>query len=199
MLWRKQGKGTFVSQLRIREDLRTPPVFAEEAIALGKTPELRILSKKTVKPTKEIARMLEIDSSDDLLELTGLRLADHEPMILRTSYYPIKVVPQLVAHEFDSTPLVEVLRRFGIRALRSSQTFQVVPCRSREARYLKIETGSPVLLWEGTFYTENDKPFSFARSYYRSDKFEFQIEQYGESLTDIRMRPRSTSATKGGT
>jgi len=190
VIWRKQGKGTFVAPLRIREDLASLPVFAEEAVAVGKKPELKILSRKTIKPTKEIARVLEITPTDDLIELTGLRLADREPMILRIAYYPLQAAPQLATHKFDSTPLVDVLRGYGITIAHSSQTFQVAPSRSKEANYLNIESGFPVIIWEGVNYLQDDRPFCFTRSYYRSDKFEFHIEQYGHNVTDIQLRRR---------
>lgn len=196
VLWRKQGKGTFVAPQRIHEDLSSPPVFAEEAFAVGKEPELKVLSRKTIKPTREIARALEISDTDELVEVVGLRLADHEPMLLRIEYFPLKLAPQLSTREFDNTPMFDVLAEYGLNTARSSQTFQVAAARAEEAEHLNVEPGSPVMVCEGINFLSDNRPYCFRKSYYRGDRFEFHIQQHGANVTDIELRRRPSKRTR---
>jgi GntR family transcriptional regulator len=196
VLWRKQGKGTFVAPPRIVEDVTDLVPFAFQARASGKLPHVRILSKDVVKPTRQVARALAVDVEDDLIQLVGVRYADEEPILLRTTYYPVKVAPQLLTHEFEETPLADVMDRYGLRAARSESTFVVVPARRREARLLSVAEGTPLILWEGVKYLDDDRPLALDRCFCRSDRFEFHVVRHRGEIVGANLRTREAGRGK---
>ena len=182
VLWRRQGRGTFVSPKRLNENLLLYSPFVEEVTAMGKKPTIKITDRKVVTASKEMARLLEIEEGDEVLELAGLRLADEEPISFRSSYYPMKQFPDLIHERFEDVSLFEKMQSYGVQCARAKQTFQVVLARENEAHQLKISVGFPLLLWEGIIYSNLEKPFELTRALYRSDKYQFQIEQFRNNI-----------------
>jgi GntR family transcriptional regulator len=187
-LWRKQGKGTFVSPAKIKEDLMKYMPFIEKARALGKHPQIKILSKEIVHASSNIAQQLQINEGDSLIELVSLRLIEGQPMNLRTNYYPIRLFPDLFDQIQDNVPIFNIIGKYladqyGLYPLKTRQTFQVVLARDIEANLLKVKNKFPLILWEGILLLNNGKPYELARDLYRSDKYQFYIEQnIGDSL-----------------
>lgn len=196
-IWRKQGKGTFVSPLRIHENLLFYKPFAEEAEEIGKKPGLRVLSEKIVKATPEVALSLNIETDSDTIELVGLRLADNEPILIRTSYYPVNLFPKLFEELAQGVPIIEIVERNGVYPARAVQNFQVVPSRTAEGKHLGVPKGTPLILWEGVLYTDDDRPYELTRAFHRSDKYVFHIEQQRDRIIGSRLTngPNSTPSS----
>lgn len=190
-LWRHRGKGTFVAPPRIQENLLFYTPFAEKAEELGKKPKLKVLSERLIKANSEIASTLNINIGDDLIELVGLRLADKEPILLRTSYFPANLFPNLFEELSKGIPIIQIVEKNGIYPERAVQTFQVVSARASESKYLKVPQGTPLILWEGVVYTDKEEPYELTRAFYRSDKYLFHIDQHRSKIIEAGMRDKT--------
>lgn len=181
-LRREQGRGTFVAPKKITGDLLSYAPFVEEVTESGMQGRAKVLNKKLIQATDEVARLLDISSDSEIIEVIGLRLADGEPVTLRTSYYPYERFPDLLTEELQNHSMYETMRHYGIQMTRATQTFQVVQARELEAKYLEVDVGFPLILWEGLMYSLDNRPFELTRALYRSDRYEFRIEQYRNSI-----------------
>jgi GntR family transcriptional regulator len=182
VLWRKQGKGTFVAPFRIEENLMTYTPFAEEVKAMGKQPQIMIISKKIIPAGPEVANQLQLDAENKVIELIGLRKIEDKPVTIRCSYYPMQLFPDIISEFKDNQPVHEIISHYlftqhSLIPERVIQTFQVNMARDWEAALLSVEKNFPLLIWDGIFFANNQQPFEYCRSYYRSDRYKFKIEQ----------------------
>src|ERR671920_693814 len=105
-LYSVPGKGTFVSNPKVRQDLLELTSFTEDMRNRGLKPGARLLGiGVTDQASEKIYRTLELPVEEDLVRIHRLRTADEEPMCLETSYLPRSYVPRLLEEDFETRSL----------------------------------------------------------------------------------------------
>src|SRR5919112_5355801 len=100
------GKGTFVSNPKMRQELLELTSFTEDMRNRGLKPGSRLLDiGVTHQASEKIYRTLELPVEEDLVRIHRLRTADEEPMCLETSYLPRSYVPWLLEEDFETRSL----------------------------------------------------------------------------------------------
>ncbi len=189
-LYRHQGKGTFVSPERFVEDLTDYIPFAETARASGRSPHVEELSKKLTTATEEMCRQLQLPPESQLIEVVGVRYADDEPIAIRTSYFPLSLMPDLLERPTGDRALSEIVREYGLEPHRARHTLQVVKARKEEASTLLVAVGEPLILWEGVVFDTAGAPFELSRALYRADKYQFYIEHQRKVILNSGVQKR---------
>ena len=93
---RKQGRGTFVAEPKMRRRTETVYSFTSEISAMGLVPSSTLMEFDVIDPPPDIMKMLELGSSDaKVYRFTRIRKVNGEPLILETSYYPHFIYPKL--------------------------------------------------------------------------------------------------------
>ena len=183
VVFRRQGKGTFIASERIHKELSHYSFFFEDIESIGKHADSRVLRSRLIPATSELAKLLRIEIDDQLFEISVLRYANDEPVVLRTAYYPVTSLPESSLPELRSTrvderALLQMIEKHGLSLAKAERTIQVVSSREHEAKLLEVETGFPLILWEGVTYSQFDDPIELTRALYRSDRFQFHVVQY---------------------
>ncbi len=177
LLYRKQGKGTFVAEPKIEQGMVNLTSFTEDMMQRGLVPGARVVDARCVEATRKIAGLLKLGVDRRVIRIERLRLANGEPMALETSHIPYQVGPSLVDEELSSQSLYELLeRRFGVRLASARQSVEPVLANEYEARLLGVEEGSPLLLIERITCTASGEPVEYAKSVYRGDKYKFYVD-----------------------
>jgi GntR family transcriptional regulator len=177
ILNRIQGKGTFVSMPKIEQSLSGFYSFSKVIQSKGLEPKDIILSleQKNVQPS--ITRWLMLPENGSVVELTRLRCANNEPMILETSYIPLEVVPEISKVRLEENSLYDLMQsEYGIIVTKAKETFEPVLVKNYESTYLQVQEGSPALLLERTAFESNGRPVEFCRSIVRGDRCRFYTE-----------------------
>ena len=176
LLYRKQGKGTFVSN-KIEQGLTHFYSFAEDMKNLGLVPSTKVLKIESVKCSKHISEILDLGPDDDAIRLVRLRLANEDPIILETSYLPQKLFPDLKEKDHGKIPLYDILRKdYGFQLTRAREYFEATLADEQAARYLHVTIGDPLLLCERRTYNQNDMPVEVCRGLIRGDKYKYYID-----------------------
>ncbi|MCG2969080.1 GntR family transcriptional regulator, partial [Escherichia coli] len=76
LLYREKGRGTFVSEQKIEQQLVGLTSFTEDMKARGFTPSSRLLHFEIIPATAKIASQLSIQVHHPVYEITRIRLAD---------------------------------------------------------------------------------------------------------------------------
>ena len=177
LLTRLQGRGTFVSQPRIRQHLNRLTGFTQDMQARGKHPASRLLQFEVVPGSPSAARALERQPGDSLIVLKRLRMADELPMSVETAYLPYDLCKPLLERDLSGHSLYHTLAvELNIYPARARQEMQAVVCPPEEARLLGVSRGSPALHITRTTYDQSGRPFEHVESYYRGDRYVFQAE-----------------------
>ncbi|UOQ84867.1 GntR family transcriptional regulator [Gracilibacillus salinarum] len=174
-LVKKRGLGTFVSSPIVKNDAQIFTTFAEEMNQTGHTHSAQLIEKRVVTATKKMASDLQIPEESDVYKFVRLRLADGEPVVVRTSYIPCQLYPDLLEEDLEKDLLYDILAKRNIHPIKSSQRFQAVGALPEEAKLLNLKEGDPLLLWNGIVFGEGGQPIEQMRAVYLG--YQFSIEQ----------------------
>jgi GntR family transcriptional regulator len=177
LIYRQQGKGTFVAEPTLEQGLTRIISFTEDMRRRGLIPETQILSKAIIPANEDVARALRIETGAEVAYLKRLRLANNEPMCIEESYLDYKICPNIFAFDFSIQPLREILdKNYSVRIIRALQKIHAVVAPHDTARLLKINSPSALLFIERTSFNELDKPVEFLRLYFRGDRYSLYNE-----------------------
>ncbi|MBA1246215.1 GntR family transcriptional regulator [Pseudomonas luteola] len=180
---RLPGKGTFTSEKKyIDHELQWFIGFHEDAKRQNKAAQTRVIRQTIALPSPEACLALKISADTRIFVLERLRYIDGEPICLVSAFIPLEICTGLISQDFSDSSLYEFLRSQGISTLRARRSIEVKVASDEDALYLSIEPHSPVLLFQSTGYTHNDKPFEFVQSRYPAFKARFESEVYNDQI-----------------
>jgi len=176
LLRRERGKGTFVAQPKIEQELQVLTSFTEEMKRRNMQPGTQLIHMVICPATGHVARQLGLKDGESVYEIVRLRMADDEPMAIETAYLPIANLPNLTEEKVATGSLYEVMRESGHEIARATQTLEATLAKATEATKLNIKNKGPVLLIERTTYTSGGQAIEFVKSVYRGDRYKFAID-----------------------
>lgn len=174
VFYREQGRGTFVAQNRITQQLLRLTGFTEDIKARGQRPATRLLSA-AVWPADEVtAERLRIQEGQPVFRLQRLRLADDEPLAIEESHLNFPGCENLADEDLENHSLYNLLEtKYGLPLMEAEQELEAGLAGEEEASALQMPVGSPVLYTRRTTYTDRNRPIEYATSVYRGEKYTF--------------------------
>lgn len=177
LLYRVQGKGTFVSRPKFEQSLAGFYSFSKVMRDRGLAPKDVIKSIEKVKVKSSIAKQLQLKEDEFVFELKRIRYAQGEPMIFETSYLPEKHFPGLTKEKIENNSLYDLMQQeYGIFVTNAKETFEPVLIRAYESQFLDVKEGYPALLLDRTAYDSSGVPVEICRSIVRGDRCRFYSE-----------------------
>lgn len=173
MAYRQQGRGTFVSQPKIRE-ISGFVSFSEDMKSRGLTPSSKILLFEEINPDSEVCQRLKLNEGERIYRLQRIRFADDKPVALETAHLPARLYPGLLKEDLESGSLYAALRdKYHVRPAWADAEIEAATASRMEARHLDLKTGAPVLVARRLTYSESFEVIETVRSVYRGDSFTF--------------------------
>lgn len=174
-LYAVPGKGTFVSDPKLRQDLLELTSFTEDMLRRGMRPGARLLGVESVSQVPpKVRRMLHVSQDEELVRISRLRAADGQPMCLETSYLSRERMPWLLQEDLKSGSLYRLLEDRGIELVKAEEYLEATLVTDEESELLTVPPGSPALLIERVTYTKGDEPTEYVKSLYRGDRYRFR-------------------------
>ena len=163
VLHRRQGMGTFVTELTERRSLR---LYFNFVRADGKRvlPESRFLERSSGRANATEIAALHLTPRDRVLRFERLRLLEGRPVILEHISVPEACFPGLGEH----APLTNQLfhhyeARYGLSVVRADERLSAVSAGRPEAKLLGVRTGAPLLRVERIAYLLDGRPIELRR------------------------------------
>lgn len=177
LVYRKKGKGTFVSELVDPiVDLSQVYSFTERMKKLGKVPKTLILSFASQKATSDLQKELRLDKEENVYVLERLRLADGVPMMVETSYLPEASFPDLTEELLESYPLYDIFDKTYKQSIKlAEEELYASLAEAEEAQLLEVAPQSPVLHLQRKSYNAKNKVIEYTLSVARADQFRYKI------------------------
>jgi GntR family transcriptional regulator len=110
LLFKEQGKGTFVAEPQLTYGQKELMSFTEEALRKGKVPGIKILKIVQEYPPVGTIQLLKLNKDEMVWVLQRLMLEDDHPIGVQTSYLPIKFFKNLQDKISDNTSLYKILQ-----------------------------------------------------------------------------------------
>ena len=184
----RRGKGTFVLQPKITQELTQLSGFVEDMQSLGRNASARLLDKQIVPASDSVARHLAIPARAPVVRIQRVRLADNSPLSFDETYLPREIGERILENDLETEPIFSLLeQKYDTPLVEAEYILEAVSADATVARALGIVAGSPIFLIERTSYTAGHRPVDYEKLYYRGDQIRF--------VTRLARRPR----TEGGT
>jgi len=182
LLYRKQGKGTFVNQRKVNQGLVRIVNFERTVLELGLKPSTQILGTEVVPADIQTAKTLDVPLTSRILKLTLLGKGDATPLVLYESHFPLSFGQRMAKEAFrlgkKGIPFstYDLYERLGGIAPRSVvQTFEAIAADDRLAAIMKVKKGAPIFMVTSIFQTADERPLEFRTALYRGDRYKFHL------------------------
>lgn len=181
-LYRRKGKGTFVSKPKIEAKFFTKlQSFNDEIVQKGMIPSTRVLEIRVLEPVPKINKRLNTDSAGKLIFLKRLRFADNDPVVYLETYLPYDSYSELVDEDFTHKSLYDILdHKYQTRVVHVTRQIEAVNCRPDEAELLQIDPFDAICLVHTTGYAQSGEVVEYSIARYRGDLNQFTVELYKE-------------------
>jgi len=172
ILYRIQGKGTFVSVPKIETGTRFLTSFSEDMEKRGFSSKSLEISRSLIVPEKKIVRDLALKKDDKTIAIKRLRLADDEPMGIQISYLPYKYFHSLYDNNIQFKSLYEYIKKeLKIKIKNAKESYQAIIVDKDDAKMLGLKKGDPGLYVYRNTFDENDRPIECVESIMRADRY----------------------------
>lgn len=170
------GKGTFVSQPKIDQQLRELTSFSEDMRMRGLRPTSRVLLAEETAADDTVADALRLLPGQKIIVLSRVRSADDRPVVIETGYLNQQLCPGILdKHDFSHESLYDVLRlNYGIRLVWATQGIEARLPSKFERETLEISANEPVLALTRVTYNEEDVPIEYVVSAYCGSRYQFR-------------------------
>ena len=186
----RRGKGTFVSQPAITQELTELTGFVEDMRALGRQPSARLVDRRMVAASETVARQLSLPRGATVVRIQRVRLADGIPLSFDETYLPQELGEKIMADDLENQPIFSLLeQKYATPLIEAEYRLAAVASHGTVARALGMEAGSPIFLIERTSFSANRRPVDYERLYYRGDHIRF--------VTRLARRPPSGARVPG--
>jgi GntR family transcriptional regulator len=175
---RRKGKGTFISLPKISEGLvQKLTGFYQDMVERGLKPGTKVLHQIVAPSSEKVARFLNIQPGEKVIDILRLRYINSEPMQLVTTYIPFEICPALATVDLTSRSLYKLLEtECGIFLAKGRRYIEAVLANENEAELLGVERGAPLLMLDSISYSEKDQPIEYFHALHRGDRSRFEVE-----------------------
>ena len=179
ILRKEKGMGTFVASatpIALKHKLKQITSFKDDLLEIGVS-EKTILLKKSVQDANErIARTLNLRNDSKVIVIQRLRTGNNIPFIYEESYLPADMFHNILEMDLTTSMYKIISKQFNVVLDRCQQTLQAVNLIGKIARYLDLPANAAGLYMESLTYNERNIPVEVLCSYYRGDKYIFEVE-----------------------
>ena len=179
ILRKEKGMGTFVSSsipLALKHKLKSISSFRDDLREIGINDNTKVLKKSIEDAKNHITKTLLLGANHKVIVIRRLRAGNDVPFIYEESYLPGDMFRQIMDMDLTGSMYKLLSERFNIVLVRCEQTIRAINLKGKIARILKLPENSAGIFMESVTFDQNSIPVEVLYSYYRGDKYIFEIE-----------------------
>jgi len=170
----RRGKGTFVIQPRITQELTELSGFVEDMHALGRNPTARVLDQQLMPANETVARRLALAVGTLVVRIQRVRLVDGMPLSFDETWLPRELGEKVISNNLETEPIFSLLeRKYDTPLVEAEYRLEATSAVAAVAQALGIDPGSPIFLIERTSYSARHQPVDYEKLHYRGDQIQF--------------------------
>lgn len=175
LLYRSQGKGTFVREPTIPRSFENLPSFTEDIRRYHKNPSTRILSLQSVNPPAQVSSLFGLRDSERVIKFKRVVSTDGVPVVVVTSYLNPYIYPKLQSSDFEDSLYKALKKKYGVVPTKAQDTYSIVDISPKTAAILECTKLGSVCFSQRIAYLEDDIAAEYVESFIRSDRFKLNI------------------------
>lgn len=177
LLYRKQGRGTFVTEKARQTRTVKLTGFTEDLFFQGVKPEIRILEARSVSAPERIAGHLGIPPGIEVTRFKRVRSVEGTALSLMVNHLPPAWGQRISDRDLTQHTMLWVLEeklRIPLGMIR--QSVEAVKADAEIASHLKASVFDPILYIESVVQTVEGRPVEVADTYFRADRYKYTVE-----------------------
>lgn len=175
-----QGKGTFVKNRKIVQELSMITSWSESLRSQGLNTDSKLIVKKEVKADKYAAEKLAVPLGTPLYYVERIKSVDHEPVGWGRIWVKKDRFPGLLEQEQLAGSVYEVLENvYNVELTRAVEVVEALGADEKLAGLLKIPVGDPLLKVNRVSYEATGEPVEISRIISRADMYAYQMTLHG--------------------
>lgn len=184
---RKQGRGTFVAEPKMRRKSDTVYSFTSEISAMGLTPSSTLIEFAVIESPPEVVKILELSNpKTPVFRFTRVRNVDGEPLILETSFYPQFIYPKLTRELLQTHSFYSLLYEVGVVPFSAVDSYEAVVMGQKEAEMLGCKPGACAFSAQRRTRTEAGMVYEFTQSLIRADRVKLDVFLHKDGISFSR-------------
>ena len=179
ILRKEKGMGTFVSSsipLALKHKLKSISSFRDDLREIGINDDTNVLKKGIEDAKNHISKTLLLGANNRVVVVRRLRAGNDVPFIYEESHLPGDMFKQILDMDLTGSMYKLLSERFNIVLARCEQTIRAINLKGKIAKILELPENSAGIFMESVTFDENSIPVEVLYSYYRGDKYIFEVE-----------------------
>lgn len=172
---RQQGRGTFVRERQITQDLSQLASWTNAMRSQGYDPQTVSTEIDVLEASPDLKAMLDLGAYERLLRIQRVRYANGEPICVMTNYIAERLIPDLKRSGLTDDSLFVTLASHGYYPVRAEDTVEARPATEAEAAALHLDVGAPLLQVTRRSFDRKGRPLDVAIVANRSDRFRYTV------------------------
>ena len=172
-----QGKGTFVAQPEIKQELVSLRTISEVLTSAGLVPEVRVL-ELDVEPAVpvHIREQLQLQADDPVIRVKRQHLVQGEPVAFAVIYLSGKFQWRFSAEDLIHQSIYSWLEeKEQVVVDQGLQVIRAIAADNEITKALELETGAPVLHVENTTLTDSGVPIDHTEFYFPPERYALTV------------------------
>ena len=192
LIYRVQGKGSFVCAKKIERDLENMKSLTVLLREQGYNPVTKVVSKEFIKATPKLNLQFNrpVDSKEDYVLIKRLRYIDGVPIGISKSITEVDFSAKLSIEAFEGSMYQLLQENYG-PVFSADEVLSVSVAREDESELLGVPTGFPLFVTESVAYTKDSMPIEVSSSVFRGDKVKYKNRAHLASL-DLVLQSESS-------
>lgn len=177
LLFRHQGKGTYVSRVDFEKSLFR---FFTYGDAEGRSVRIHkeTTARKRMPGPVDICRRLGVEKGTDLIYIERVGFVGERPILVEYSWWPATVVPGLEDENLHIPDYLYALvfDHYGVPIVRAQETLTAGGADPQTAEMIGVAKDTPVVVLKRVTYTQGDRIVEVRTTKGRADRFSYKTE-----------------------
>ena len=175
LITRRHGKGTYVAERRIEQELVRLTDFMEDMQQAGQNPSSRVLAFARETASQAVTKALSLKEGTEVIRVDRLRMADGRPIALDNTWLPLRFGALLEGMDLAQETIYHILEtRYSIEVVSGTFSITATTATKQQADLLNISPGAALLLIQRISYTTANEPVYVQDRYYRPDRVQYR-------------------------
>jgi GntR family transcriptional regulator len=175
LLYREQGKGTFIARNIIEKQAELLS-FSQDMANRGFTPGSRLIEFSESIPNEFVREKLQLGPDERIYNIKRLRLADNMPMAIENCHLPAKLYPNLFKYNFERCSLYEIMKDdYGIKYSHAQQVIEVKKLKKNDALLLLEKENGYCLMASRTLFSDDNVIIEYTETGYHPDRYKYTM------------------------
>ena len=177
LLYRVQGKGTFVSEPKIATRSLAYMGIREQLEMMGYETTTQLINFDVIRADAYLSGLFSIQPGEPVQYIERVRSVNDDPISIHRSYIPQKLCPSLTDENMETEQLCVIMeRQYSLKADKVSESLSAILANEREAEMMLVEPRCPLLMLEDINKTSAGVVFEYSKVLFRGDKIKLHFE-----------------------